>query len=228
MKFSMNGKVAELFTRITDMIIASLLWTVMCIPVLTIIPSTIALYYTAAKVIRHDAGSVFADFFRSFRSNLRQGIGLNLIYLLLAAALIGIHSFWSSVGLGTGWGNLYFVFYLVIIVLTAIVTFYLLPIISRFQISLFHAFRLAVYFSFRNLGTLIPMLITLAGGIAVLYITPVAGLIIPGFYAYLMTRSVEPVLRDYILNNLDPQEHLGQWYMDDCSPTSKPAKESKA
>ena len=72
MKFSMSGKIAVFFTRIADMAILSLLWIVMCIPVLTVIPSSIALYYTAAKVLKRDCGNVFPEFFRSFRENLRQ------------------------------------------------------------------------------------------------------------------------------------------------------------
>lgn len=214
MKFSMSGKIAALFTRIADMAILSLLWIVMCIPVLTIIPSSIALYYTAAKVLKRDCGGVFPEFFRSFRDNLRQGIALDLIYLALAAILLGIRDFWTGLGLGTDWGNAYYIFYLVCIALLAAISFYLLPVLSRFQVSLFSGFRLAVYFAFRNLGTLIPMLITLAGACAAIYILPVSALILPGFYAYLMTNSVEPALRDYIIRELNPDEHAQMWYMD--------------
>lgn len=214
MKFSMNGKVAALFTRIADMVILSLLWIVMCIPLLTIIPASIALYYTAAKVLKRDCGGVFPEFFHSFRDNLRQGIALDAIYLALAAILLGIRDFWSGLGLGTDWGNSYYIFYLVCIVLLVAVSFYLLPVLSRFQVSLFSGFRLAFYFAFHNLGTLIPMLITLAGACAVIYIFPVSALILPGFYAYRMTNSVEPVLQDYIIRNLNPGEHAQMWYMD--------------
>lgn len=221
MKFSMSGKVAALFTRIADMAILSLLWIVMCIPVLTIIPASIALYYTAAKVLKRDCGGVFPEFFHSFRDNLRQGIALDVIYLALAAILLGIRDFWNGLGLGTDWGNVYFVFYLVCIVLLAAVSFYLLPVLSRFQVSLFSGFRLALYFAFRNLGTLIPMLITLAGACAVIYIFPVSALVVPGFYAYLMTGSVEPVLRDYIIQELNPEEHAQMWYMDGWEGTPR-------
>ncbi len=214
MKFSMSGKIAVFFTRIADMAILSLLWIVMCIPVLTVIPSSIALYYTAAKVLKRDCGNVFPEFFRSFRENLRQGCALDVIYLALGAVLIGIHAFSKGLGLGTEWGNAYYIFYLVCIVLLAAVSFYLLPVLSRFQVSLFGGFRLAVYFAFRNLGTLIPMLITLAGACAIIYIFPIAALVLPGFYAYLMTNSVEPALRNYIIRELDPEEHAHMWYMD--------------
>lgn len=215
MKFSLDSKFFTVSGKIVDMMVLSLLWLVLCLPVLTVIPASIALYYTAAKVLRKGTGSVFPEFFHAFRENLKQGILLDLIYLAISGTLLGIRAFYQWKGVGTPLGSVYFVFLLVAVALLGGVTFYLLPVLSRFSVSLTGALRMAAYFTSRNLGTVIPMLITFAAFCAAVYLIPYFLIILPGFYAYLMTKSVEKTLREYIRESLpNPEEHAGMWYME--------------
>jgi len=216
MRFSYDGFFWRAMGKAMDMILLSFWWVLTCIPVITIIPASIALYYTAAKVLRKNVGYVTQEYFRSFRQNLKQGIGLNMLYLLIVLFLAGIHGFVEWQSLESNFGKVYYVFYLVFILVWVCVTFYLLPVLSRFQVSIFGAFRLSLYFGARNLLTMIPMVITLAGAVALCYVCPPALLFVPGFYAWLMTKSVEKALKNYILYDLpDPETHAGMWYMEE-------------
>ena len=77
------SKTAALLTKIADMIIVSLYFILCCVPLVTLVPSCCALYQTASKVLRRDVGNLTQEFFKTLKMNLRQGIPLSLIYLLL-------------------------------------------------------------------------------------------------------------------------------------------------
>lgn len=215
MSFSYNGRFWSGMGKVVDMILVSVYWVVLCLPIITIIPATIALYYTAAKVLRKGVSYVTPEFFRAFRQNLCQGLGVSVLYLLIILFLAAIRGFVDWQTLENNWGKVYYVFYLVFILMGAGITYYLLPVLSRFQVTVFGAFRLSLYFGSKNLLTMVPLLITLAGAVALVYTLPVTILVVPGFYAWLMTKPVEKTLRNYILNELpNPEEHEGMWYME--------------
>lgn len=215
MSFFNNGFMSAL-GKLADMFLISVLWLLCCLPVITIIPSTIAMYYVTVKVVRRDAGYVFQDFFRGFSQNWKQGVLLELIYFVIGVLLYLAYHFSQAAGLTSIIGKCYYAFCLMMILFIACVTAYLLPVISRFRLSLFSAFRLALSFSFGNLVTLIPLLLTLAAGVAAVYIFPPAILILPPAYCFLLSYSVEKVLIRYIRNNLEhPEEHIGMWYMEE-------------
>jgi len=63
----------------------SLLWAVLCLPVITIVPSTIALFDAVTRNIRGDQPGIFSRFFHTFRNEFKRGIVLSLIWLVIAA-----------------------------------------------------------------------------------------------------------------------------------------------
>lgn len=215
MSFLNNGFMSVL-GKIADMFLLSVLWLLFCIPVITIVPATIALYYATVKVVRRDAGYVFKDFLKGFSQNLKQGLVLELIYLLVGALLYFANHFAKLTGLTTTLGKCYYLFFLIVTAVLACVSAYLLPVISRFTLSLLSAFRLAVFFSVTNLLTLVPVLITLAAGIAAAWIIPPAVLVLPCAWCFLLSYSVEKVLVRYMKEQLEnPEQYAGMWYMDE-------------
>ena len=94
-----NSRFYSLGDKIGDMMIMSLLWLVFCIPVVTFIPSTAALYYTVFRKHEKHSGSPKDDFLRSFKANLKQGIIINIIYILYSR-VVAANMFVSYFGLG--------------------------------------------------------------------------------------------------------------------------------
>ena len=76
-------------SRLADMFFLSLIWLVCCLPVITIGPSTTAMYYVALKCARKDDVKISAAFFDSFKKNFKQGVVLNLIFLV-AGVILGL------------------------------------------------------------------------------------------------------------------------------------------
>ena len=70
-----------------DLVGISLFWAILCLPVITVVPATAALYHTAAVCIRKGEKGAFVRFFRSFWRNLRQGCLLSVPLVLLGAVL---------------------------------------------------------------------------------------------------------------------------------------------
>lgn len=82
-----DGPVIEFLSKAGDIIILNLLWLICCIPVITIGPATIAAHYVALKFVRNEGTSVVQMFLKSFRGNLRQGVGMGIMSLALGMIL---------------------------------------------------------------------------------------------------------------------------------------------
>lgn len=85
--FQWNNPVFGFLSGITNLIILNLLWMVCCIPVVTIVPATAAMYYVTLKMVRKEDPYILRSFFHSFRQNLKQGVALSVIFLLLLGLL---------------------------------------------------------------------------------------------------------------------------------------------
>ncbi len=91
--FDPEGPLSVSFNTVKDLITLNLITILCCLPVVTIGASFTAMHYTALKMVRDEEGYITKTFFRSFKENLKQGIGATFI---LAAALgfIGL-DFWA-------------------------------------------------------------------------------------------------------------------------------------
>lgn len=83
-----------------DVVIISALFLLFCIPVVTIGPSITALYYTVYRKYQKKSDSLSKDFIRSFKDNLKNGIAINLIYLVYLA-VAGFNIYFAFNGLGS-------------------------------------------------------------------------------------------------------------------------------
>ena len=73
--------------KVGDLILLNVLWLICCIPIITIVPATAALYYVTLKIARKEEPNIVKPFFHSFRQNLKQGIPITLLFLALGILL---------------------------------------------------------------------------------------------------------------------------------------------
>ena len=83
-----EGPFLQFVTKIVYSVWLNILWFVCCLPVVTIGPSTTALFYACQKMARDEEGYVTRAFFRSFRENLKQGMVIGLIMTASGGVLI--------------------------------------------------------------------------------------------------------------------------------------------
>lgn len=85
--FNYENPIFSFLGKVIDLISLSVLWVILCLPIVTIGPATTALYYTVVKVVRKERSYLFREFFKSFKSNFKYGALATIIVVLLAAIL---------------------------------------------------------------------------------------------------------------------------------------------
>lgn len=208
--FSMNSTFSRFMNLLGDLIALSLCWFLCSIPVITLGAASTAAYYTAAKSIRFKSGTLFASFFHSFRSNLKQSAGMTLIYLgVFLVLLLDCSYFYGKASAGSLLA-LYLFYFLILALLGSVI--YSFAWLSRFCQKSLGILRVSVILTFRYLPTTILLLaLTLGCGLAV-YLMPWSILVLPGAAALAQTFALEPILRK---NAPKPEEGSGEaqkWY----------------
>ena len=208
--FSMNSTFSRFMNLLGDLITISFLWFVCSIPLITLGAASAAAYYTAAKCIRHKNGTVFASFFHSFRINLRQSVGMTILYALLMAALLLDCSFFYGKASALSLLGLYFFYFLILAALGCFV--YVCAWLSRFQMKTLHLFRMSFVLVFRHLKTSVLLLILLLVCAMGVWLMPWSVLILPGAAALTQTFLLEPLLKKYAPVPEEGSEEANKWY----------------
>lgn len=85
--FKLDGPIHKLLSRILDLIILNVIFTICCIPIVTIGASFSALYTVMFKIKEEKDSNVFKQFFIAFKDNFLQSLFGTLILLAVAALL---------------------------------------------------------------------------------------------------------------------------------------------
>ena len=110
--FNINSPFFRVMSKVFDVIVLSLLWTLCCIPVITIGPATTALYYAIVKSIRKDRGYATKEFFKAFKMNFKQGAIVGVLLTVFGLILTVNLSYAKS--LGSSFGSFLWYVYLVL------------------------------------------------------------------------------------------------------------------
>ncbi len=195
-RFNMDGGIFGFLTKVFDVMYVSVLWTLFCLPIVTIGPATTALYYTSAKCIRKGEGYIWKEFWHSFKTNLVTGI----IYTVILAAVVAVLVLGFGVTKGTKDDLIKVVRYIYIMVVFIVGCCYsfLFPILSRFTLPRFQMMKMSLFISLRHFPVTIVLLLFLLGGATVLvYAVPLL-ILIPGIVSLLCSLLIEKVFKRYL------------------------------
>lgn len=162
----------NLFWRIiskgVDIVGLSLLWVVLCLPVVTAGPAAAALYYTVVKTFRQGETGTFGVYFRSFKGCLKKGVLATLICIPLMALIVYGYVVMYS-GAGSAPGKVLFMAYYVVLVLPVGMMCYLFPVLGRFELGLKELFRTSFLLTIRHLpSTVVVVLLTVESAVFML------------------------------------------------------------
>ena len=150
--FNPENAFMNFVNKIIDLVVLSVLWTLGCIPVVTIGASSAALYYAAAKSVRCQRGHAAKEFWRAYKSNLKRGVVFELIWAVLAFMMLSTDIPLVMTFLDTGKTQ-----NVLLLVLFAIKALLLLgtacwyyPMISRFEQSAWKMSEAAVFTMLRH------------------------------------------------------------------------------
>lgn len=190
--FNPEGKFFRIGSKAADLLLASVLWLVCCLPLVTVGPACTALYDVVVRNIHNGQGSgICRDFLRVFRQNFRQSVGLMLIFTTLAAAALVAAQLYAEQGASdtvTVW------FLRAILVVVMMAAPYGFALISRFENTFGRILLLTLYLTFRHLPTSLVLAILLSLGGLLVYLHLPLAVLMPGLICLLMSLLLERVI----------------------------------
>lgn len=212
--FSTDGIIYKSLTTTGNIILATMLWMVGCIPVVTIGTSTAALYYTIVKSVRKEVGYVHSEFWRGYKLNFKRGVAATVVLLALGI-LLGLEM-WLVLENGVEVSRIWYSLSGLLIVLLILIILYLFPVMSRFDMKLSRLCMLAFVISIRHWY----ITAALAAGLAVvafaqLYLLPIPLIVLtPGLWCYASSFLVEKAMKPYMPKpqTSEGEEQAENWY----------------
>ena len=205
--FHYEGKFARALQKVSDVIIASVLWIVGCIPLITIGTSTTALYYASIKAVLGE-GTIVKNFFKSYKENLKQSIVVEVILLVVAYIM---YLNWN-IGFKMMENGTVFVLAWILLVVS-----YIFPVLARFALTTRQLFVNAFVMSITNLPKTIFIILTSMVPIVCLVIRvdyvikflPLIIVVVPGLAAYLNAIMFNKIFDPYMPHEEEEKE-IGQ------------------
>ena len=203
-----EGPIFGFLDKVGQMILLSLVWILGCLPVVTIVTSTTALYYAVMKNIRREYGTAMREFWSSYRANLKRGIPITVLGLLVSGILVWNIHLMTQPGQGNNlllWGSV------ILLALLCAMAVYICPVLSRFQMKAGAACKLAFVMAIRFL----PITVLLAVGTVALvylqiYVLPMPTVVLlPSLWCWATTFLMEKALRKFMPPK---EENDDSWY----------------
>lgn len=211
--------------KLFDLVVLSILWALLCVPLVSAGPATVALYYTVVKCVRRGEPDPYRNFFACFKQNFKTGALAGLV--ALALGVFGIFAY-NALGIMSAAGvraafALYIAYTLLLIVLLGVVAL-MFPLLSRFTLRFSELFSRSFILAVRHLpSTLVVALLVLQLGIfTARYLYPL--LFVPGLCALLSSLFFERIFLKYTPDEessahdtsaapTDGEESTTPWYL---------------
>lgn len=208
--FQINSPFFRFISTIGNIILASILWIIGCIPIITIGTSSAALYYTCVKVICRDRGYLLTDFFHAYKANLKQGCIVTMVSLFISFLLYTNNRYISSLASAPYY---LIVIYRITFTLFVVTLIYIIPNMSRFTMKLFELLKLSIFMVIRHFyQTFIMFVLCVAFFILILSI-PVLLFFLPATYMLLQSLIMENVLKKY-MRDITTSSDSDVWYLE--------------
>ena len=196
----------SLLSRLGDVMLLSFCFLACCLPVVTIGASATALYFSIYKRHADHSATPAADFFRSFKKNLRQGIFLT-VFLLIYMGGAWFFLYYSLFGLnGKGSPGWCLPVAVALVIPTFFIAMFIFPYLARFKNTcpgtVFHSFT----FSMMYLGHTVAMWLIVLASLALMILFPPLVLFVPYICCNLCRKLCEPDF-NYAILLQDKRDH---------------------
>lgn len=213
--FSLDSPLIQFLNKVCDVLFLSIVFTLCCIPIITIGPAVTALYYATVKVIRRERGYLMREFFRSFKLNFKSGAFLTFIFLIAYGILyVDIKYAQDLVNTNGTMGFIMSNLFRAMFIILVLVTLYAFPVLSRFTVKGFQLLKTSFLMSLRHLPSTILIALIVGASLFLLYLIPVLFFFVPGLAAFLCSFMMERVFRKYMPapNENAEAEGTDEWY----------------
>jgi uncharacterized membrane protein YesL len=164
---------------ISDFILLNLLWFLMCLPIITIFPSTAAMFGVVRKWKRGQSSPVFTTFFRCFKENFKQSFVIGFI-----ATLIGVGYFLNFKIIAVEKNLLVYLLLVSTFMLFILTMIYIFPIMVNYKNTTVNILKNSLYFSLISPLNSFLLLVVIASSYTIVYFIPFAIIITVSLTAY--------------------------------------------
>lgn len=198
----------QFFAKLWDIILLSIMFSICCIPIVTLGVSLSALYYTIVKAVLPGEGQTVRTFFRGLRQNFGKGLALGVLFeVVLAIVLFSLYVvIINDMGII---GMLFGAVFLALLLIVFTTMAYAFPLLGRFENTvvgtLVNGFFIALEHWRETVAMLILQIVLLASLVSVPFI-PFVVLIVPGLIVWMQAKMLEPVLVSYMQEGEDENE----------------------
>lgn len=228
--FDMNNPVWQFIGKLVDATVLNICWFVCSLPIVTFGASTAALHYALMKDVADEETHYVRAFFKSFKQNLKQGIGLGLIVLVVGALLVFACRFYSTMP-GTFWGIVRGVA-IACLILYVMTLQYVFALFARFDNKTSKLFVNAFFLSIRHIGWTVLMIFFFAAVVFVIFFMNFLPLILIGYglVVYLNAYVLNHVLQPYLdlASGNDVNEDPDSWTIPEDETAEETVSEETA
>jgi len=197
--FNMDNGFFTFLSKVCDILFLSILWAIICIPIITIGPANTALYYVTVKVIRRERGYLFREFFKSFRLNFKRAAIVGVVLTIMFFVLIfDLFTSWATLGEASTMGSIFFGIYVAITFLLLCFSLYVFPVLSRFDMNIKQLIKAASFMSMRHLPYTLGMVIVTIASIASVLLIPILIFVLPATSTFINSLLMERILKKYM------------------------------
>ena len=197
--FNLDSGFFSFMSKVCDVIIISLIWMVLCIPIITIGPATTALYYTSVKVLRGERGYLIKEFFRSFKLNFKRATIISIILIAIAALLsVDLYAAQHLNLFNETTNSIFYGIYLSFTAFILSITIYIFPLLARFDMTVKQLFKSAAIMAIRHLPSTVCMLALLIASAIGIGFFVLAAAFLPAVTALLHSLFLEKIFKIYM------------------------------
>ena len=183
-------------SKLGDFCGLSVVWLLMCIPIITIIPASIAMYSSIVNCVHGNEEGSVRWFFRSFKSELLRGLGLGVLWLVIVAILAVALLF--LMGQESQIGKIFSIVYMGSTLIPLSIMAWLIPTQARFEYSFTDLHKAAAYYAIAHLPTTALLLLALFAGVALMLCLPILLIVMPAIIVTVQCWLIEKVFVKYM------------------------------
>ena len=167
--FVIDSPVMRFLGRIGDILILNLIFVVASLPVITIGTALSASYTVAMKLVRGEDPSIIKEYLKAYKRNFKPA---TICWLIMAAAGALIFLDFRLIGAfrGTAYTAVRFLLAMILGV-WMLIFLYLFPYIARFENTVFHSIKNALFLSVAHVPSTIMMLVVDIGVVVITLFT---------------------------------------------------------
>jgi uncharacterized membrane protein YesL len=198
----LDTRVYRWFEVATDFFLLNLMWLVACLPLVTIFPSTAAMFGVVRDWVRHKEGGLVQNFVSRFKENFAQSLLIGAIWTAFGVALFldflvaGQLTYWAGVVLKSA-----------LVLASTVYAFgsvYLFPVMVHYETDWKTVIKNSVLLSIGRLPTTVICLVLFAVMGAITVVVPLLVIITGSITAYFVYKLCDREFRKIDAANGDP------------------------